>query len=213
MKLFQKWVPTYGFKRAEAEKDKDWVLEVPQNVDPNTDMFQKKLDLRNEKVAKNEIQRMKNIVRAKKLDTPRSGYLGPEAASSNQLLTAVTVAKSSTASVGKFQNKLPKEKEARGLGVKELIPGGKRKASHITAQPEREANLDLIKSVLNKKPKLDVDKAISLQKQDERLELVQPKGMHKFYTDFSHSLADVRLKVETGRPKRAVRRAREVARQ
>lgn len=169
-KLFQKWVPTYGFKRAEADKDKDWVLEVPQNVDPNTDMFQKKLDLRNEKVAKNEIQRMKNIVRAKKLDTPRSGYLGPEAASSNQLLTAVTVAKSSTASVGKFQNKLPKEKEARGLGVKELIPGGKRKASHITAQPEREANLDLIKSVLNKKPKLDVDKAISLQKQDERLE-------------------------------------------
>lgn len=163
-------MPTYGFKRAEAEKDKDWVLEVPQNVDPNTDMFQKKLDLRNEKVAKNEIQRMKNIVRAKKIDTPRSGYLGPEAASSNQLLTAVTVAKSSTASVGKFQSKLPKEKEARGLGVKELIPGGKRKASHITAQPEREANLDLIKSVLNKKPKLDVDKAISLQKQDERLE-------------------------------------------
>lgn len=162
-------MPTYGFKRAEAEKAKDWVLEVPQNVDPNTDMFQKKIDLRNEKVAKNEIQRMKNIVRAKKIDMPRSGYLGPEAASSSQLLTAVTVAKSSTASVGKFQNKLPKEKEARGLGVKELIPGGKRKQSHISQQPEKEANLDLIKSVLNKKPKLDVEKAISLQKRDDRL--------------------------------------------
>ncbi|EDV97469.1 ribosome biogenesis regulatory protein homolog [Drosophila grimshawi] len=168
--VLDKWVPTYGFKHAEAEKDKEWVLEVPQNADPNTDMFQKKMDLRNEKVAKNEIQRMKNIVRAKKVEMPRSGYLGPEAASSNQLLTAVTVAKASTASVGKFQNKLPKEKEARGLGVKELIPGGKRKASHISAQPEREANLELIKSVLNKKPKLNVDKAISLQKQDERLE-------------------------------------------
>ncbi|KAI8040506.1 hypothetical protein M5D96_006449 [Drosophila gunungcola] len=146
-----KWVPTYGFKRAEAEKAKDWVLEVPQNADPNTDMFQKKIDLRNEKVAKNEIQRMKNIVRAKKIDMPRS------------------VAKSSTASVGKFQNKLPKEKEARGLGIKELIPGGKRKQSHITQTPEKEANLDLIKSVLNKKPKLDVDKAISMEKRGNRL--------------------------------------------
>ncbi|EDW73412.1 uncharacterized protein Dwil_GK16661 [Drosophila willistoni] len=164
-----KWVPTYGFKRAEAEKEKEWVMEVPQNVDPNTDMFQKKMDLRNEKVAKNEIQRMKNIVRARKIDMPRSGYLGPEAASSNQLLTALTVAKSSTASVGKFQDKLPKEKEARGLGIKELIPGAKRKASHITDQPEKEANLDLIKSVLNKKPKLDVEKAISMQKRDDRL--------------------------------------------
>ncbi|XP_037810100.1 ribosome biogenesis regulatory protein homolog [Lucilia sericata] len=165
-----KWVPTYGYRRADAEKQKDWVLEVPQNVDPMEDMFQKKIDLRNEKVAKNEIQRMKNIVRAKKEEVPRSGYLGGEAATSGQLLTAVTVAKASTASVGKFQNKLPKEKEARGIGVKELIPGSKRKASHISDQPEKEVNLDLIKSVLNKKPKIDIEKAISLQKQDDRLE-------------------------------------------
>lgn len=165
-------MPTYGYKHADAEKQKDWVLEVPQNVDPMEDMFQKKTDLRNEKIAKNEIQRMKNIVRARKNEVPRSGYLGPEAASSGQLLTAVTVAKSSTASVGKFQDKLPKEKDARGIGVKELIPGSKRKASHISDHPEKEANLDLIKSVLNKKPKIDIEKAISLQKQDARAEYV-----------------------------------------
>ncbi|XP_053952997.1 ribosome biogenesis regulatory protein homolog [Anastrepha ludens] len=168
--ILDKWVPTYGFKRADAEKEKEWVIEVPKNVDPNEDMFQKKIDLRNEKVAKNEIQRMKNIVRAKKVEVPRGGYFGPEAASSGQLLTAVTVAKSSTASVGKFQNKLPKEKEARGIGVKELIPGAKRKASHIGPQPEKEVNLDLIKSVLNKKPKYDIEKAISIQKNESKLE-------------------------------------------
>uniref|UniRef100_A0A1A9WFD9 Ribosome biogenesis regulatory protein n=1 Tax=Glossina brevipalpis TaxID=37001 RepID=A0A1A9WFD9_9MUSC len=168
--MLDKWVPTYGFKRSDSEKQKEWVLEVPQNADPMTDMFQKKIDLRNEKVAKNEIQRMKNIVRAKKEQVPRSGYLGPEVASSSHLLTAVTVAKSSTASVGKFQEKLPKEKEARGIGVKELIPGAKRKASHIGDQPEKEANLDLIKSVFNKKPKIDIEKAISLQKQEDRNE-------------------------------------------
>lgn len=116
----EKWVPTYGFKRAEAERQRDWVLEVPKNADPMEDQFQKKIDLRSEKVAKNEIKRMKNIVRAKKLEVPRAGYLGPEAASSSQLLTAATVAKASTASVGKFQDSLPKEKVARGIGVKEV---------------------------------------------------------------------------------------------
>lgn len=115
-----KWVPTYGFKRAQAEKDKTWVLEVPQNADPMEDQFQKKLDMRSEKVAKNEVHRMKNIVRAKKIAVPRTGYLGPEAASASELLTAATIAKSSTASVGKFQEKIAKEKVARGIGVKEV---------------------------------------------------------------------------------------------
>lgn len=175
-----KWVPTYGFKRANAEKEKEWVLEVPKNVDPNEDMFQKKIDLRDEKVAKNEIQRMKNIVRAKKVGIPRGGYFGPEVASSGQLLTAVTVAKSSTASVGKFQVKLPKEKQARGIGVKELIPGAKRKMSHISSQPEKEVNLDLIKSVLNKKPKYDIEKAISIQKNEDKLQReANPAGKSK----------------------------------
>lgn len=145
-------------------------MEVPKNVNPMEDMFQKKIDLRQEKVAKNEIQRMKNIVRAKRQEAPRVGYLGPEAASSTQLLTAATIAKASTASVGKFQEKIAKEKQARGIGVKELIPGSKRKASHLSAVPEKEANLDLIKSVLNKKPKIDVDKAVSLQKRESRIE-------------------------------------------
>lgn len=146
------------------------MLEVPKNVDPMEDMFQKKIDVRNEKVAKNEIQRMKNIVRAKKIDAPRAGYLGPEVADSKTLRTVATVAKASTASVGKFQEKLPNEKQARGIGVKELIPGTKRKASHIGGESEKEENLALIKSILNKKPKIDVERAISLQKRDDRIE-------------------------------------------
>lgn len=81
----QKWVPRYGMKRAQAEKEKDWVLEVPRNADPMEDQFEKKQSLKSDKVAKNEIQRMRNIVRAKKIPMPRSGYLGPEAASSSQV--------------------------------------------------------------------------------------------------------------------------------
>lgn len=81
----QKWVPTYGFKRAQAEREKDWVLEVPQNADPMEDQFAKKNAAKTEKVAKNEIQRMRNIVKAKKGALPRTGYLGPDTASSTDV--------------------------------------------------------------------------------------------------------------------------------
>lgn len=83
---------------------------------------------------------------------------------------AATIAKASTASVGKFQQKISKEKVARGIGIKELIPGAKRKPSHVTDTKEKVANLDLINSVLSKRPKIDDDKAITVQKREAREE-------------------------------------------
>lgn len=164
---FQKWVPTYGFKKNAATRDKEWVLEVPQNADPMEDQFQKKVDLKNERVAKNEMQRLKNIARAQKIKVPRVGILDSNVSSSKELTTAVTIAKSSTASVGKFQKGLTKERTARGLGVKELIPGVKRKVSHL--EPEKSHNMDLIQSILNKRPKFDEEKAQTMQRRDNRI--------------------------------------------
>ncbi|XP_055535041.1 ribosome biogenesis regulatory protein homolog [Wyeomyia smithii] len=168
--VLDKWVPTYGYQRYKAEKEKDWVLEVPQNADPNKDMFQEKRDLRIERIAKNEISRMKNIARAKKIQTPRTGFLGPDSASAKELITAANIAKASTASVGVFQEKLSNEKQARGIGVKELIPGSKRKRASVSLPRERKRNLDIVNKVLNKKPKIDVEKAVSLQKAEARAE-------------------------------------------
>lgn len=160
-------MPTYGFKKAAATRDKEWVLEVPQNADPMEDQFQKKIDLKNERVAKNEMQRLKNIARAQKIKVPRVGILDSNVSSSKELNAAVTIAKSSTASVGKFQNKLTKERTARGLGVKELVPGQKRKVSHL--EPEKSQNLDLIQSILNKRPKFDEEKAVTMQRRENRI--------------------------------------------
>lgn len=168
--VLDKWVPTYGYQRFKAEKEKDWVLEVPQNADPNKDMFQEKRDLRIERIAKNEISRMRNITRAKKIQTPRTGFLGPDSASAKELVTAANIAKASTASVGVFQDKLTNEKQARGIGVKELMPGNKRKRVPLTMPGEKRRNLDIVNKVLNKKPKIDVDKAITLQKKEARAE-------------------------------------------
>lgn len=74
----QKWIPLYGFKRAQAEKEKNWVLEVPQNADPNEDQFAKKQVAKSENVAKNELQRLRNIAKSRKIKVPRVGLANPE---------------------------------------------------------------------------------------------------------------------------------------
>lgn len=89
--------------------------------------------------------------------------------------TAITVAKSSTASLGKFQNKLPKEKEARG--VTDITPGSsrKRKLPPVSGTQERSENLAIVDSVLNKKPKLDIEKAVARHINEEQISYVKAK--------------------------------------
>ncbi|CAH0719571.1 unnamed protein product, partial [Brenthis ino] len=178
----QKWVPLYGFKKAAAEKEKDWLIEVPQHVDPMTDMYEKKAGEKSEKVAKNELQRLKNIARARKVKIPRVGLpVTSDKASATQLSTAATVAKASTASLGKFQDKLPKEKEARGKGIHELIPGKerKRKAPVPTPQAEKENNLNMIDRILNKRPKIDMERAVSKHIHAEQVQRSEEKKTMK----------------------------------
>ncbi|KAG5679392.1 hypothetical protein PVAND_008960 [Polypedilum vanderplanki] len=166
-----KWVPTYGYQKFKADRDKNWVLEVPKNIDPMTDMFQKKKDLKNERVAKNELARMKNIARAQKVDVPRVGFVSEDSATAKELHIASTIAKHSTASVGKFQESLPKEKNARGIGVRELIPGAATKRKRpLDNKTERTEQIETVQKILNKRPKIDVEKAVQIQKREERIE-------------------------------------------
>jgi regulator of ribosome biosynthesis len=73
--VFQAWVPRFGYKRAAAEHEKDWVLEVPGNADPYEDQFEKKTEAKSERVAKNELQRLKNIARSRKVQVPTAGLI------------------------------------------------------------------------------------------------------------------------------------------
>lgn len=180
----KKWIPLYGYKRAAAQKEKDWVVEVPQNADPMEDQFAKKADIKSEKVAKNELQRLRNIAKARKIKVPRVGFTNPDISSSKdvslnrksfkifyninfQLQSAVTVARSSTVSLGKTQQKLPNEKEARGIAS--ITPGAsrKRKLPPVSGTVEREHNLSVIDSVLNKRPKINIEQAVSNQLRTE----------------------------------------------
>lgn len=61
---------------------------MPQNVDPMEDMFAKKANEKSEKVAKNELQRLKNIARARKVKIPRVGLpVTSDKANANQVFS------------------------------------------------------------------------------------------------------------------------------
>lgn len=74
--LSQQWIPRYGFKKVQAEKEKNWVREVPDNVDPYEDQFAKAANLKKENIAKNEFQRLRNIARNSNVKLPSVGVTG-----------------------------------------------------------------------------------------------------------------------------------------
>lgn len=148
----QKWIPNYGYKRAQAENEKNWLVEVSEHADPTVDHLAVKATAKQEKQSKNELQRLRNLARAKNVKVPRVGIPNSDYYhDTRQIATAVTVARSSTASVGKFQNRLPKEKDAKN--VKDMVPGTKKIKQPIFKPGEEiKRNLGFVDKILSKRP-------------------------------------------------------------
>lgn len=157
----KEWRRRWGYKRANDET-KDWLIEVPETADPNEDQFAKRGKAKKERVAKNEYNRLKNIARAQKVKVPGMGLTPKAQQSKDELSKAVSVAKTSTASVGRFQNRLPKEKPSKNTGKK-------RKFDPLIGNfsNEKQKQLELLKTMDSKKPKLDITKAVNKQMREE----------------------------------------------
>lgn len=100
-------MPTFGYQRVKAEKQKDWVIELGDDNKPKSDDPRAAASsAKQERVAKNELQRLRNLARSKNVKLPRVGLPSTEHfRDAKQIATAVTVARASTASVGKFQSR------------------------------------------------------------------------------------------------------------
>ncbi|MEQ2235283.1 Rhodanese- sulfurtransferase [Ilyodon furcidens] len=157
----KEWRRRWGYKRAN-DNTKDWLVEVPETADPNEDQFAKRTKAKKERVAKNELNRLKNIARAQKIKTPGVGLLPKAQQSKDELAKAVNVAKTSTASVGRFQDRLPKEKPPKNSGKK-------RKFEPLIGDfsTEKQKQLELLKLMGSKMPKLDITKAVNTQMREE----------------------------------------------
>ncbi|KAM9839164.1 ribosome biogenesis regulatory protein homolog [Aulostomus maculatus] len=157
----KEWRRRWGYKRANDDT-KEWLIEVPETADPNEDQFAKRVKAKKERVAKNELNRLRNIARAQKIKVPGVGLTPVVQQSKDELVRAANVARTSTASVGRFQDRLPKEKPAKNTGKK-------RKFDPLIGDfsSEKQRQLELLKIIDSKKPKLDITKAVNKQMREE----------------------------------------------
>jgi len=147
------WKPRFGYKRGKDDT-KDWCMEVPVNADPYEDQFEKKKTEKKERIAKNELQRLHNIDKNSRDNNNLPGKTDKKKVK-EEIAKDIDLAKLSTASLGKFQEKLPKEKDNKKRGKKrtfESVTG--------SAQSEKERSLEVWNKI-SKKPILDITKGVN----------------------------------------------------
>ncbi|KYQ52144.1 Ribosome biogenesis regulatory protein like protein [Trachymyrmex zeteki] len=153
-KIF-KWIPTYGYKRVNAQEQKEWLMEVKGDTSLTDDLFAKEKTAKQERQSKNELQRLRNIAKSRNIKLPRVGLPTREHfPNSQQLSEALTVARTSTASIGKFQFRLPKEKDAKGIAKEITRMKKKRKAPPLSFIEEKLRNKNLLDSILKSNTKI-----------------------------------------------------------
>jgi len=183
--VVKEWVPRFGYKKAQAELKKNWMMEYKGNADPSEDPFEKAAKEKQEKVAKNELQRLRNIARTKNVKVPSVGVLPPVPSAgvrttSDDMSKAADLAFKSTASLGKFQERSSGKLEKGAKTVK----GRKRKFESNTgdAAGEKAKNLAILENMGSKAPKLNLNKAVGAklhQEDSQRSEEKQNKGGKK----------------------------------
>ncbi|KAJ8413367.1 hypothetical protein AAFF_G00093630 [Aldrovandia affinis] len=171
--VHKEWKRRWGYKRAKDDT-KEWLIEVPETADPNEDQFAKRNKAKTERVAKNELNRLRNIARSQKIKVPGVGLAPTAQQSKSELGKAMHVAKMSTASVGKFQDRLPKEKAPRNTGKR-------RKFQPLIGDfsTEKQRQLDILNIMDSKKPRLDINKAANKQMREEDMESRKKTGPGK----------------------------------
>merc|ERR1712117_820388 len=180
--VVSKWVPQFGYKKAQAEADKNWMIPLKQNADPTEDPYEKLAEAKREKVAKNELQRLRNLARNKKVAVPSMGVVpatkkeqARSLTQSEDLKRAAEIAKTSTASLGKFQENLNKklEKTAKVKGVKRKF-----ESNTGDSNAEKERSLGILESITNKSAKLNIDAAVNKQifREDQEKRTEKEKG-------------------------------------
>ncbi|KAL6097876.1 rrs1 [Pungitius sinensis] len=158
------WRRRWGYQRAK-DNTKEWLIEVPVTADPNEDQFAKRTAAKKERVAKNEFNRLKNIARAQKVKLPGEGLVPRAQQPKEDLARAVSVARTSTASMGRFQDRLPKEKPPRNTGKKRKF-----EPNIGDFSSEKKKQLEMLRLMGSKTPKLDINKAVAKQIREENRE-------------------------------------------
>jgi len=163
------WKPRYGYHRGN-DNTRDWLIEIPDNKDSNADYFKERLDAKKERVAKNQVQRLRNIkgrfdesnrkIRDGFSSSNRRGLSSARGANAiplgngnsptkQELGFKIHHAKQATASAGKFQDRLKGEKTPK-MGIKRKF-----EPNEQDAKAERSKQLAILDRMAAKKPKIN----------------------------------------------------------
>jgi regulator of ribosome biosynthesis len=100
--------PKFGYGSKQVQDD--WIMEVPRNIDPNTNMYEKANEEKKERVGKNQKRQQRNV--EERINTSQQNRLN-KALKKQQVEKALRETKSSTASLGKFDKKLNNEEQVK----------------------------------------------------------------------------------------------------
>ncbi|KAL7300881.1 hypothetical protein TKK_0006434 [Trichogramma kaykai] len=146
--ILKKWIPTHGYKKVEAEKTNEWCIEYKEGDD--TDPREALKKAKTEKVAKNELQRLRNLAKSKNIKVPKVGVLNTVSAKDPKLLEyGAKVAEVSTASLGKFSEKPPRKTDGKVTKAKNKLK--KKKKNTTGRNPGRAGKAP--ETASSKKPK------------------------------------------------------------
>ncbi|XP_062985926.1 ribosome biogenesis regulatory protein homolog [Elgaria multicarinata webbii] len=169
----KEWRRRWGYQRAGGDPSRDWLLEVPDSADPLEDQFAKRRQEKREKVARNELNRLRNLARAHRGGA--AAELHPTGHQDRAELGRVTaLARVSTASRGRFQPRLPKEPPAPQSASR----GKKRRFAPLLGdlEGEKKRQLELVRSLSSKKSPLDLTRAVNKQLREEEAQAAGAKG-------------------------------------
>jgi len=194
------WKPRFGYKRGKDDT-KEWCIEVPEGDNPMQDQFQKREDAKKERVAKNELKRLRNIAKNTKqgkaaiMSTQFKPQQPNKKRDKETLAKEIDIAKASTASVGKFQGKLKNEKPNKQAGKKrkfEAVVG------NMASEKQRAME---IWDRVNKKGTLSVTKAVNKKVAEEAFVAKRKKGGGTGKVKNKHSRKGLKPKQPAARKK------------
>ncbi|KAM0754979.1 RRS1-domain-containing protein [Meredithblackwellia eburnea MCA 4105] len=140
----QDWVPRWGYKGKNKETEDQWIVEVPNNKDANFDPVTASKNERKARKLKNESQRLKNLQRAAANAASgaqtQQAKLAERESRKGAIERELKVTKTSTASLGRFDDKLKGEKKEKNV---------KRKfdANEVSSSSERSKALSILTKI------------------------------------------------------------------
>ncbi|PVV03293.1 hypothetical protein BB560_002238 [Smittium megazygosporum] len=131
--------PAWGYKGINKKEEEQWLIPLPSNADSSHDVRKSLAKKRKDLMEKNKKRQKRNTEEAAQLDAKKNLSLNPKDKRKQQLKKSLVISKTSTASMGKFDNKVEGEPKVRKQ--KRKLPSVNR-----SALDEREIN----KSILSK---------------------------------------------------------------